>query len=194
MNGNPYHRLYLDVDGVLADFSSRIISNYNLKHGTTYTHDDVTDWTFSNILQPGQQWGDYVDPDFWTSLDTYPWAYKLLGVAQNAGIPYAFLTSLPDHNGPSGGLGAAIEGRKRWLDAKFTHLGELTPSRRLVVADRKELVVGPHDILVEDAPKNIHAVREAGGHVMALAQPWNTEVWNRMSPEAIILTIGGLHA
>lgn len=185
------NRIFIDVDGVLADFVSRILTNYNARHGTTYTHAEVTDWAFQDILKPGQRWWEYIDPDFWLSLDPYPWAQEMVSLVRKSGHPHAFLTALPGNTGESpglpGALGAAVEGRTVWLDRVFANPEDPEPPHhRMIVAARKNLVVVPGDILIEDAPKYILPAREIGVTVLALAQPWNTDVPDRLTPQQIL--------
>ena len=177
-------RIYLDVDGVLADFVSRILLNYNAKHGTAYTSDDIQTWDFTDILKPGQEWHNYVDLNFWESLDVYPWAHQMVTAVRASGRPYAFLTALSDVNVSNGG--PALAARERWLDRHFTVDPQDPPSSRMIAALRKELVVAPGDILIDDSARNIQAIRNIGGTAWALAQPLNQGVEGRMTPDEIL--------
>jgi len=168
--------IYVDVDGVLADFNGRILTNYNAKHGTKWTNDDVTDWEYQTIFHAGQRWQDYIDPGFWLDLELLPWAQRLVKAVRDTRQNYAFLTYIPDETAD----------RRHWLNWHFTkELGD-PPGDRMIIAKRKELVVHSNDLLIDDAPRNIKAVRKNGATVMALAQPWNQSVWGRMSPEQVI--------
>jgi 5'(3')-deoxyribonucleotidase len=177
-------RIYIDVDGVLADFVSRILLNYNAKHGTVYTHDDIQTWDFTDILQPGQEWQDYVDQNFWGCLDIYPWAHQLVAAVRASGRPYAFLTALSDDNSCT--EGSALAARERWLDRHFMIDPLDPPSSRMIATIRKDLVVAPGDILIDDSARNIQAIRNVGGTAWALAQPLNQGVEGRMTPDEIM--------
>lgn len=174
-----YKTVYLDVDETLADFIGRFLRNYNAEHGTQHTKEDVVDWEFSTILQPGQTWRDYIDPDFWTDLDPLPWAHDLVAAVRDLNVPYAFLTYLP--------IGSALEGRRIWLDKHFTVDPNDPPSKRLIVTGKKDLVVyGQNRLLIDDAPHNVLDVRKTGATAFCLAQPWNVSVPDRMTPESIL--------
>lgn len=179
-----FNRIYIDVDGVLADFVSALLNNYNRKHGTSHTPDDALDWRLTNIFKEGQHWWEYTEtPKFWSSLDVYPWAHELVRQVRATGRPYAFLTALTD---------SAASSRRSWLDKHFTEDPEDLPSKRMIIAYRKELVVAPGDLLIDDCPKNVTAILNTpGATVFPLAQPWNQsmEGVERMTPEQILTAI-----
>ena len=172
--------IYIDVDGVIADYIGALLAVYNQRHGTSVTNDDVKDFFMESVLKPGQKWEDY-SPDYKT-IPVLPWAHQLVAAVRKIGKPYAFLSALlalPD------GSRNILDDRRWWLDQNFACPGD-NPSDRLVVATRKDLVVHEGDLLIEDGPMNVEAVRKAGGQVLVVAQPWNTEVPDRLSPDAIL--------
>ncbi len=179
-----FNRIYIDVDGVLADFVARILYNYNTKNGTSYTHEDVTDWGFTDILK-GENWRTYLDDRFWADLPALQGASPLMLAVRATGRPYAFLTMLPD------GTGLSVEGRREWLDKWFTWFDNDKPSELMIVAARKELVVHPGDLLIDDNPEFIKAVKNNGAEGFLLAQPWNHDAPFRMTLEEIIAALQG---
>jgi len=190
-------RIFIDIDGVLANYLERLLDNYNQRHGTSFIAADVTDWHLKNILQPGQKWGDYIDKDFWTALKSYPWAHSLVRLVRDTKLPYAFLTALLDENRPDNAFATFIDGRRKWLDDQFPTLeGQgFPPSTRLIFASCKDLVVKEGDLLIEDASHNVNAARAVGAHVLALAQPWNQDIkCLRCTPEQILRFLGHLSA
>jgi len=179
-------RIYIDVDGILAQFVPALLKNYNQKHGTSLTPNDVTDWAFKGIFKHGQHWWDYTYPEnFWTELETYSWAHALVAAAKATGKPYAFLTALQDVEDRR-----SVMSRKAWLDKHFTVDPTDIPSKRLIVAQRKELVVTEGDILIDDYIKNLWAAQKVGATVFLLAQPWNQgDFPERMTPEQILTAL-----
>jgi len=98
------------------------------------------------------------------------------------GKPYAFLTALQDVEDRR-----SVVSRKAWLDKHFTVDPTDIPSKRLIVAQRKELVVTEGDILIDDYIKNLWAAQKVGATVFLLAQPWNQgDFPERMTPEQIL--------
>lgn len=167
--------IHIDVDGVLANFVGRIAANYNAKYGTSLTHDDVKHWRLQNTFTQMKNWTECIDPAFWTSLELYPWAMGLMHAVKKTGWPYTFLTAPPD----TGSVEAFFKGRAQWLDAKFTDKADDLPSTHMVVATRKDLVLHPDDLYIEDMPPYIEAARKVCGGVLPLPQPWNEEVKDR---------------
>jgi len=184
-----YSRIWIDVDGVLADFVGRLLQNYNAKNGTDYNPNAVTNWQFSKVLK-GEDWKNYMDPDFWTGLKPYPWAQKLVRLVDSTNILYAFLTSLPN------GTGLSVEGRRTWLNVHLDHNHErlYTPGQRLVEASKKELVVRAGDLVIEDSPDNARILRAIGADVLLLAQPWNEGSPGRMTSDEILTFLRWLKA
>ena len=169
--------LYIDVDGTLADLVGPLLKALNTEAGTNWKHEDVTEPVMLSILPLGRAWHDYATaPDFWLTLPLLPWAGRLMDSVWKSGQPYAYLTALlplPD------GSRNVLDDRRRWLDKHFPGTSE-----RLVVATRKELVVHPGDILIDDHPSTIDTVQKMGAYVLPLRQPWNPE---GLSPEQVIL-------
>jgi 5'(3')-deoxyribonucleotidase len=176
----PYSRIFVDVDGVLADFMGQLLHNYNQKYGTNYKHADIKDWNFGGIFHSGRKWQDHINHDFWVNLPLLPWAHQLVETIRATKKPYAFLTSLPN------GTGTSVEDRRMWLDKHFMIDPKDPPSKRMIVACRKDLVINKSDIMVDDSPDNVAAGRSVGATVLPMAQPWNPDIVGRMTPEEIM--------
>lgn len=181
--------IYLDVDGVLAQFAEAVVDKYNEVNGTGFTANDVTGWNFQPIIQEPDKWYNYArDLEMWKNLLPYPWAEPLVKAVIDTGYPWAFLTSLPIK--PKG----VLQARRDWVDREFGHL-EQNISRRIVVAKRKELVVHEGDFLIDDTLDNCKAVRKAGGRTLLLMQPWNRDAegkLTRCSVEHVFQVLEGL--
>jgi len=178
-------RIFLDVDGVLGDFVSRWLYNFNQQNGTQWTPDDVTEYDFVQQFGHKPSFAEikrYIDHDLWTQLKLYSWAEELVKTTDNTGLPWAFLSSVWS--------GAAYDGRGIWLDRYFAPLLKVQPKRKLIIAVDKGLVGGPGDLLIDDAPFHAEAFKRAGGDTIILAQPWNKGHADRMTPSAIIDWIG----
>jgi len=174
--------IYVDVDGVLANWVQGLLSRINEAHGTSYVHDDWNSWDAS-IVPKGKKWWDYTsDREFWQHLPLYPWARELFMHAKVTGMPMAFLSSLPVKT-PD-----VLEARREWLDEHMQGLWKWKPSEHLISANKKELVVHAGDLLIDDSPTNVNAVRNiVGAEVWCLAQPWNRGITqDRLSPNVIL--------
>ena len=163
-------RIYLDCDDVLFPFTQGILEACNQKHGTTLTLDDVHDWEVDTVLPAGTHWWDFTDvPGFYRDLEPLPGARSLVDAVRASGRPWGFLTSLPIKHESSN----VLEERRICIDNNFSMGGYEIPSRRLIVAKRKDLVVHPGDVLVDDYEYNIEAVEAVGGIGLLVAHPSN---------------------
>ena len=88
-------RIYLDVDGVLANLVQKILDAYNFVHKTNWKHDQVTGWNMVPVMQEGQKWWDYTGLSTYQDVEPYPWARELVQATADTGLPWGFLGSLP---------------------------------------------------------------------------------------------------
>ena len=173
--------IHVDIHGVLANLAGAIVAEYNKRHGTSWTHDDVKNWDWSPVILPDQNWQSYTSSqNFWQNLPLYPWAKKLVNAVKASGYTCAFLSDLPK---------GTENDHRIWLDK---HFGS-DASEHLIITSRKDLVASHKgSITIDDSPNHIQAIRAARGFVYALAQPWNTHIIHRYTPEEIIAAIRSL--
>jgi len=173
-----YKRIFLDVDGVLADFVTRLLKNYNMTNDTDFKYEDATDWNFKGIISDNDSYKNYIDAKFWLMLEPFPWTEELVKTAVSTGTQIAFLTYL----GREPGLG--WQQRKEWLDKTFPYIKDA--GDKLINTRSKNLVVTKGDLLIDDSEFNVTAALKSGADVITLAQPWNLGCPNRMAPQEII--------
>lgn len=165
-----YH-VMLDVDGVLADYTSSVVAWVNAKCDTAYTVKDVTGWDILKALNVPesvqQQFWDEITtaPDWCYNLKPYPWAKTLvqvLGSHPNVG-------ELTICTSPMSGKHWAGE-RLQWL---YDYLR--IPLTRVVLASNKAKHV-QGDVLVDDSPKHVNAwASQPGRHSILWRMPWNQD-------------------
>jgi len=163
-------RIYIDCDDTLFPFTKGILEACNREHGTNLTVDDVIQWAVNPVLPPGVQWWEFTDREgFYRDLEPLPGARSLVNAVRASGRPWGFLTSLPVKHTSSN----LIEERRICLDNSFAVDGRDIPSRRLIVAKRKDLVVHEGDVLIDDYIENIKAVEAVGAKGILVKQPSN---------------------
>lgn len=171
------HTVYLDMDGVIADFDrgwrerlgycaemTRRIERYDQRFaGQRFP------WTFWEHLELGHDdfWGRVADAEFWASL---PWTDDGREILQHAasGVGVAnvyLLTHAPR-------LAGAYAGKFQWV-AK--HLPDL--AGRLIMTGRKHLLARPGTLLIDDSDDNCESFRQHGGRVVQIPRPWNKLHW-----------------
>lgn len=138
-------RLYLDMDGVLVDFDSRV-DEFGARKAPG-KNPDAIDW---NIAKE-------IGPDFWANMKWMPGAEKFYAACRDlchtAGIEMGILTAIE--------IPAGVRGKCLWV-----HWNTDLDNEHLVIVKKgamKSLFAAPDRILVDDTPENIERFRAAGG-------------------------------
>lgn len=147
--------VFLDMDGVLADFFSELWSMYQSKN----TKEDAWE-NIKRELSPAQQnklVHSIENPsDFFANLDMLPGGKKLLEYLSKNNIPFTILSS------PLRGTQKedSIEGKRIWLQKHG--LGSVP---QIFTHDKAQYAMtnGVPNILIDDFGKNIRAWKSAGG-------------------------------
>lgn len=135
------YQLYVDLDGVLADFEGGFFDAYGV-NTNAYTDNDM--WPMV-----------YKIPNFFYKLDFIPSGQRLWSVIKK--YKPIILTGLPSSK-PVGKVSNEDQ-KKLWVKEK---LGPYVPCIVLPSKD-KQLHAKPHHILIDDRTKNIEQWRAAGG-------------------------------
>lgn len=159
---NPNARIFLDMDGVLADFKGgvEICFETDLSKYMSYDLHTPLGLTLSEF------WGRISDlgPVFWEQLPYLDHAMKVYKLC----ITYAdtwFLTSPSQDR-------KAYEGKVLWLHRV---LGLSLPYAvdRILVTKHKSLLANPNSMLIDDLEHNVLNFVEAGGLGFLFPAPWN---------------------
>lgn len=149
--------IYLDMDGVLADFDRAMVARGVHAPSFEFGHLPEAEWTQEQIRRDAQVRVEMAKPDFWPSLPIMPGARELLAVAAKlAGTAHLFILTATPRSNPE----QAAFHKREWA-AK--HLG--FPAGRVLTCLRSEkrLHAAPGKILVDDLASNCAEWREAGG-------------------------------
>lgn len=150
--------LYLDLDGVLADFDSQLVhEGKRVLNDNSFLSKPESEWTPENIWLDRLVSNKMKEPGFWLSLPLMSDALSLFNYCK----PFnpTILTAVP-HNFPE--LNERIGNEKRqWVR---DNLGDIP----VIVCLRKEKINyidwnRPLNILIDDMPKNIKEWNTAGG-------------------------------
>ncbi len=152
--------IYLDIDGVLADFVTGSIEACDLP----LTHDQVTEWDYYKPYMEAKEFWKCIHAQqyFWEDLPVYPWAHDLVKMLSEFGeIVYCSDPSSDDE---------AASGKIKWLKRH----GFLKPDgKNFVLTPCKWLLAGPERVLVDDYGYNTAAFSRQGGAAILFPQPWN---------------------
>lgn len=155
--------VYLDVDGILADFERGINEWCNVParpwtgfHG--YREFGISDEAFEETME-------YVS--FWDSLKVKKEGVALLrGLEGILGEKNVLLATKPFPHGN------CLFGKDKWFQETLK-----IDTRRVYYAHEKErLAQGSHTLLIDDTPDNVNAFANAGGVGILYPMPWNSPV------------------
>lgn len=146
-------KVFIDMDGVLADFFGEWAKLDGKKHWKDFAHiDDALDLIRKH-------------PTFWTNLPLLPHAKELVNFVHRTFGEY-YICSKPLEGDPR-----SATGKRAWLNE---HFQSPAPARVLLTADKAKYAMagGIANILIDDYPVNIDHWREAGG-IGILYEPKN---------------------
>lgn len=121
-------RIYIDLDGVLANMSQHFISLYNEVPGDYIKKHGIIDF-----------WAKaYETPDFFLSIPIFDYAHDLVSICQSI-APVTFLTSPTVTNREH-----CVRDKRKWVDV---HFGSTFP---VIFERHKEVFSGPGKLLIDD--------------------------------------------
>ena len=164
-------KVFVDIDGVLADFATEVL----LVHNAGVSQSDCIDveafmsqwprgefemWDRMGYESVGDFWEMIAgSPSFWNAMTPYPWATQLMLAARVFG-DVSILSS------PSGDP-KCWSGKKSWRDAYF-------PATPLILCKEKELIATPDRLLIDDRDEGVDKWRDAGGQAILFPRLWNS--------------------
>lgn len=156
--------VFLDVDGVLADFDGGVSKWYGVPQPPRET------WGYNyqeEFGMSGSQFWAGLTEDFWAGLEKLPWADDLVGWLENR-FPgkVVFLTSPPLNGGASG--------KQEWLRENYPRI---FGDKRYLIGPGKSHVARAKALLIDDHDENTAKFRQADGKVVTFPQRWNRNAW-----------------
>lgn len=155
--------VFLDLDGVLADFAAGVARLFGVDKDLVVKFGDRSHEAvglsqsefWRRLYADGQKW--------WVDLPPYPWAARLVEACDAAGEAW-IATSPPKDCTTVGG------GKLEWLK-RF--VPEVYKNRRYFIGSRKHILAAPGRVLVDDNLSKCEDFRRAGGQAVLFPQPWN---------------------
>lgn len=151
-------RIFLDIDGVLADFIAGAACLHRQDPASVRTWDFFGQWglTASDFWTP-------MGYDFWVNLPLTVEAREVVERCEKTVAPanVCLLTSPCETAG-------CLEGKRDWVRKHFPQF-----TRRCLIGAAKEFCASPESLLVDDHDKNCDAFTAAGGAACLFPRPWN---------------------
>jgi len=143
-----YSQIFLDLDGVLADFTKAAAKIHKIELPSEMEED----FLYSKFAKKGHFWSKCNSHEFWANIPRYPWAKDLVRLVDRSGINFTFLTKAPMGTG-------AWSGKARWIESNFgAHQNKLW-----VVRGDKSIMAQKGYLLIDDKTSSIEGWRERGG-------------------------------
>lgn len=157
------HILYVDMDGVVADFDSAVVKKFNIS-------DQEKEIALKNTRWSEDRWKKIIqDPHFYRDLPKMPQADQLISLAKrfrdNLGWELYMLTAIPKNND----IPDCIHDKILWMQQHYPGI----PVRFGPYAKDKQKYARPGDILVDDKPSNIEEWRQAGGTAIQVTEDYD---------------------
>jgi len=151
--------LYLDMDGVQADFFTAWAQWHNQKFGMSHVerYKDIgsKEQREQSIAELSAEGPEFIE-QFFSTLPTLPGGQRLIAWLRANDIPFTVLSApLRGMHGPS------IAGKRTWLDAHNPG----TSGSAIFTGDKSRMATrgGKANVLVDDYKKYVNAWTDAGG-------------------------------
>jgi len=164
-------RIYIDIDGVLADFVTGTMYSDEYKDlfdQAGVSEDEIHDFNFYHLagveFTDWETWLYQTETDFWCGLPAYDYANDLIDLVTKYDPAFKYLSHAVNDD--------AKVGKHSWVAKQFKNgSGNLICVNR--AKDKAKFATCPDDVLVDDLPSNILQWQAAGGTGILWGQAWN---------------------
>lgn len=152
--------LFIDSDGVIANFWKHYLDNHNKDFGTNYTVEMM-----ENHLPTKCPYQEYVNEGNWyNNLPEFPWTKILIQKLLNKKEVWAILTSVETTSR------TATWEKYQWYKERGID------EKKIIICNDKLSLLREGDIIIDDSWKNIkpkYGSPRLGPHSILVAQPYN---------------------
>jgi len=154
-------KCFLDVDGVLADFSLGVSKLFEMPGFVP------SRWNFFDEMNLSEDdfWAkvDAVGDDFWADLEPTPEFPDIISLVEEAfGVERVCLLTSPNANP------RCLAGKLKWIKQ---HLPQY--SRQYLMAPAKPFVGDARSLLIDDSDANVEKFLARGGKTILVPRKWN---------------------
>jgi len=162
--------LYLDCDGVLANFTLGVCNVLGFTYEEIFINREpkpvpVPINQLYNV--PFDEVDRRIGVDFWAELEKFPWADELINFAESIFQDNIIVCTSAGTPGTHFFNNAAI-GKGYWFGKYYPKY-----AKNLVLCNKKHLLAAPNKILVDDIEDNTTPFSAAGGKSIVFPQWWN---------------------
>jgi len=170
--------IFLDVDGIFADFANTVLRLFGLEQPERLQWDLMDDDLVGSLCNHEDRMWDHINAqghDFWATLPQLPWARELYELFKESGEYVGFCTS-PAKSPWS------CSGKYAWLE-RFAGPQDV---RNIHITPHKHYVAKPTALLVDDHHVKVSLFRDHGGHVLPFPAPWHIRPDLVLDPQKLV--------
>jgi len=156
-------RLFIDLDGVLADFHTPLVGLYGLEPNALTEADwaQVGEWGLSVPKDDLWQRVQAAGAEFWAELPELPWTQELWAACRAACSEVIVLTT-------PGPFPESLAGKYAWV---VEHL----ETSKMLIGSPKEACSKPGHVLIDDREGYRKRWEAEGGEMLTLQRPWSPQ-------------------
>lgn len=153
-------KIFLDIDGVMADFYTAGLALFGIKPESC----EGTDWWIPNIIGCStEEWWTKCDSvEFWANLEKMHDADQILALCEAKAGRDVFFLSNPGPN-PTAAMGKLL-----WVKKHYPIM-----YNRTILTFSKWACAAHNAILVDDLGSNVTDFEDDGGSAILVPRPWN---------------------
>lgn len=157
-------KVFLDMDGVIADFNKGIVEAVGLEVCPFTDPKNHGVWEYTDIISiTRDEFWAHCTSEFFEELDPTHDAHRIVNYLEGRfGRQNICILSSPPLNPES------MVGKQRWLAKHFRQY-----QRQFFFGTKKGFAAHAGSLLVDDADHNIDEFSEAGGQAFLYPRPWN---------------------
>jgi 5'(3')-deoxyribonucleotidase len=173
-------KIYLDIDGVLADFVSGAFKAFGREDMTWPPNASDISEVLGVSMKDFYKRLEDLGEDFWFNLEKYPWSDRLVAELQKIGDVYLVTSPTLDPH--------CASGKMMWIRKHYPALY----ADKVILMRSKEMLKAKGNVLIDDSVANCTAFIKVGGWAMMFKQPWNIAGFDS-SFDRVEDTISALH-
>lgn len=158
-------KVFLDLDGVLADFTGAVFKLHDKPDPWVNNPSNQKQYDLANLwgISSTQFWEPInKDPDFWFNLEKLPHADELVNYLEEKTKVY-IATSPSLHEN-------SYYGKAKWIKKHYPKL-----LSRSVFTNHKHYLANRTSLLIDDRDDNINSFLKHGGKGVIFPQYWNSK-------------------
>lgn len=189
--------IYLDIDGVMADFHGSVCRTWGLDPKVS---EEMSGWDLPSMLAPISKRIGYelTEDDFWSAiraqgeawwadLPILPWARELHALCEEFGV-VTFMTAPAQYRDAETGrwkcLTSCLPGKVQWIERHFPD------ATRWAITPVKHHMSHRGSVLIDDSPKGCAKFKEFYGSTAYLfPRPWGAQDWKERQPLEEVSTL-----